>query len=183
LISDIFQLGWFEKENTAMQEGILNRALVHRAWEFVGPCIELTMKLKVTSGEDLAVVVTATHDINPWSPSNGPFSESCYLVASLGIPSRSAYPIHKIALSKAELSARTGLPTSQVPPQYRRAGDTLWWGSAVLGGIVAACSGVDSHHDEMFAWWIAAAVQAEAKAEYDRLVAAGGNFLNETLGL
>ncbi len=160
-------------------QGILTDSLVTRAFDLVRPCIELTMRSGITSGEDLAVVVTATNDINPWTPEadGKSFEDSCYLVASIGKLERHTYPIAKIALRKAEQSVRTGLPTSKLAPQYLLGDDTLYWGSVVVDGIVVACSGLKPYHDEMFAYWIATAIQAEAKSRYEELLAGGGSFV------
>jgi hypothetical protein len=42
----------------------------------------------------------------------------------------------------------------------------VYHGSAVLDGIVVACAGDEAHYDEMYSYWIAASVQAEAKAVF-----------------
>jgi hypothetical protein len=131
-----------------------------------------------TDGKVLAIVVTATKEITLWTPDGGTlFENSCFLITNIGDLTESKYPLAEIALKKARVSAVTGLPTSKVPPQYLLYLDTLYWGSAVIDGIVAACSGVDPHHDEMFSYWIAAAVQAEAKAEYNRYLRANADFV------
>ncbi len=151
-------------------QGILTAGLVSRAYEVVRPAIEAVLKSGVTDGKDVVIVVTATKDINPYSVEKlSSFADACYLVDAIGDPANSKYPITRIALSKAEISARTGLPTAKVPPQYLLDEDTLYYGSAVLDGIVVACSGVEPYYDEMFSYWIAAAVQAEVKKVYDAL--------------
>jgi hypothetical protein len=119
----------------------------------------------------MAIVVTATREINPWPETGDGFRGACYLVTSIGDLSRSAYPNMEIALKKAELSARTGRATAGIAPQYLRAGDTVFWGSAVLDGIVVACAGLEERQDEMLSYWIAAAVQAAAKGELQRRIA------------
>ena len=154
--------------------GILSPELVRRAIDKVYPLIELLMQDPDVRGDrldpGLAVVVTATSDINP-CPTDKPdaFAEHCYYVGHVG----GGADADKLrwglfALQKAMVSARTGLPTAKVPPQMLIADDVKYWGSAVLDGIVVGCSGLSSEHDEMFAYCIAAAVQAEAKIEFGR---------------
>lgn len=147
-----------------MMSGILSSTLVEQAFAFVRPAIEAVFDTGVTGRRHLAIVVTATDTITGWRRESGvPFEKACYLVAEIGDLSGSPWPNREIALKKAEISARTGLPSGQLPPTYLVAGDTVFHGSAVLGGIVAACAGLDPRHDEMFSWWIASAVQAQAQ--------------------
>ncbi len=163
-------------------QGILTAGLVAKAFELTRPCIELVMNSGVTDGKELAVVVAATRDImqvknNGETPDLVAFEKACYLVTSIGDVAKSSYPLAKIALSKAELSHRTGLPTAKLLPQHLLDGDTVYWGSAVLDGIVVGCSGLDPHHDEMFAYWIAAAIQAEAYMKFDEIREHSVNFV------
>jgi hypothetical protein len=159
--------------------GVLNAELVARAFAVARPAIEATMATVAASRRSLTVVVTAVEPINPRSDGPHGFRDACYLIETIGDASLSPYPNLEIALKKAELSARAGLPTSRLPPQYLRAGDTVYWGSAVLDGIVAACAGMEAHHDEMFAYWIAATVQAVAKEAFVDYLAKkpGASFL------
>ena len=112
----------------------------------------------------VAVVVAATEADDPKFRSTGEtFRRACYLASAIGDLAASPYPNIEIALSKAELSARTGRPTASLPPQYLRPGDTVFWGSAVLYGLVVACAGLAPRHDEMIAYWVVAADQAEGR--------------------
>lgn len=74
-----------------------------------------------------------------------------------------------IATQKAELSLRTGLPSSVVQHQYPylyQEGDTKWGGSTVLpGGVVVAFSGVQAVYDEMFAEMMASAIKGLCRYE------------------
>jgi hypothetical protein len=153
-----------------MDYGILNPTLVYKAFEIVRPLIEVTMNGGYTHRRDLAVVVTATEVINPREPDMS-FENNCYLVSYLGNIEEWEYDYKSIALSKAELSVRTGKGSAELGPQYLLLGDTIYWGSVVLDGIVVACSGVKPYYDEMFSMWIAAAVKALCKerfAEYPK---------------
>jgi hypothetical protein len=150
---------------------ILSRPFAARTFADVRPALDAAIESGLVTRRDMAIVVTATRDINPWPDTPQGFRETCYLVAEIGDLSRSAFPNREIALKKAELSARTGRPTASLPPQYLGQGDTVFWGSAVLDGIVVACAGLEERHDEMLSWWIAAAMQAAAREEFRRRVA------------
>lgn len=140
----------------------LGRQHARRGFELARPAIVAVLAAGVSVRKDLAVVITGTDLVNP--PVLGRlFEERCYLVTEIGNLANSSYPNRDIALRKAEMSARTGLPTAGLAPHYLLSGDTVYWGSAVLDGIVVACAGLEEHHDEMFSYWIAASVQAEAR--------------------
>jgi hypothetical protein len=163
-----------------MMSDILTAELVGRALATIRPAIEATLRDDVTDRRALALVVTTTDAIRPWGRDAAmDFESGCLLVTSIGDLSASPYPNMEIALKKAEMSARTGLATAQMPPQHLRSGDTIYWGSAVLNGIVVACAGLEPRHDEMFSYWLAATIQAEARLELDRRIQAspGSSFL------
>lgn len=141
---------------------ILNETLARRAFEKVLPALELMMQQSMPDRHGCAIVVAATDAINPGRAGQVSFRERCYLVASVGDLSRSPYPNMEIALKKAEMSARTALPTSALARHHLQAGDTVYSGSAVLEGIVVACAGLEPRDDEMFSYWVAAAVKSEA---------------------
>ncbi|HVV15077.1 MAG TPA: hypothetical protein VHD55_01590 [Candidatus Paceibacterota bacterium] len=157
-------------------QGILTANTVARAFEFVRPCIELTLRSGVTRRRDLVVVANAVEIINPMTEGKS-FEDNCYLVHEFGDPAKYEWPYKKIALSKAEISVRTGLPTTKVAPQYLLDDDTVNSGSAVIDGIVVACSGVEGFYDEMFSYWLAAAIQAEAKRYFTDLREAKVDFV------
>jgi hypothetical protein len=153
--------------------GFLSQSLAERAFSFVRPAIEAVFDTGATGRSHLAVVVTGIDAITGWRSDHGvPFSDVCYLVTTLGDLSTSPWPNREIALKKAELSARYGLPGAQIPSGYLRKGDSIFSGSAVLGGVVAACAGLDPRHDEMFSWWIASAVHAEVQLDFAAYAAA-----------
>lgn len=160
---------------------ILNRDLVEHAFESIRPAVSLLLRDAMPDRAGVAVVVAATEAIDPTFRSTGEaFRRACYLVSAIGDIAASPYPNIEIALSKAELSARTGRPTASLPPHYLRPGDTVFWGSAVLDGIVVACAGLEPRHDEMIAYWVAAAVQAECRHALETQLSAKptDNFLD-----
>lgn len=70
-----------------------------------------------------------------------------------------------VARAKAGVSWRTGLSSREaaaLKPALIKPGDTRWPGSAIVGGIVSAASGVQSYNDEMYAYMTSAALNAEA---------------------
>ncbi|HWU64171.1 MAG TPA: hypothetical protein VN112_19305 [Ensifer sp.] len=152
---------------------ILTAELVGRAFAVIRPAVEATLRAEVTDRRALALVVTTTDALRRGAADDATdFQSGCLLVTSIGDLSRSPYPNLEIALKKAEMSARTGLPTAQMPAHYLRSGDTIFWGSAVLNGIVVACAGLEPRHDEMFSHWFAATIQAEARLEFERRIGA-----------
>ena len=78
-----------------------------------------------------------------------------------------------IAMSKAKISFRTGLSTREVlaNPAWLQQGDTRYYGSAVDGPIIVACSGFKQSCDEMVSLWIVAAVNALAQEMFQTEVA------------
>lgn len=147
---------------------IVDAALVARTFELARPLLAEAIARLAPERSGVAIVVAPGRDLSPIGPA-GSFREMCYLVTQIGDLERSPYPNVEIALSKAHISARTGRPTADLPPQYLREGDTPYWGSAVLNGIVVACAGLEPRHDEMIAYWLAAAIQAEARKVFAEL--------------
>lgn len=147
---------------------IVDVALVERAFDLVRPLLDEAMRRLAPDRAGVAIVVAPTRELYPRGYS-GSFRDLCYLVTHIGDLDRSPYPNAEIALSKAEISARTGRPTADLPPQYLLAGDTPYWGSAVVNGVVVACAGLEPRHDEMIAYWLAAAIQAEARKAFTEL--------------
>lgn len=144
--------------------GILSKDLVEAAFSLVCPAIEAVFERGATGRDHLAVVVAMEDRVRgaPRDP-RAAFADECLLVTFIGDLSTSAWPNIDIALKKAEMSARTGLPGSRMPAAAVLQGDTVFTGSAVLDGIVVACAGQDPRHDEMFSWWIASAVNAQVQ--------------------
>lgn len=136
--------------------------IIKDAFGMVSPLITQVLQSDTTNRNFLCVVVTAQPHLNPVAQGQS-FEQACYLIAELGETTQTEPRFRQMALSKAEISARTGLPTAEVPAHLLRSGDTTSWGSVVLDGLVVACCGVQSYHDEMFSMWIAAAIKARAK--------------------
>lgn len=83
------------------------------------------------------------------------------------------HPYDRIARSKASISWRTGLPSREVAlekPHLLLPGDTLYWGSAVVDGIVSAASAVEPYFDEMFARTMSSALSAAAQHQRARFM-------------
>ena len=134
------------------------------------PAIQMILDSGVTEGKSLVLVVTAVEAINPRFEGTS-FEANCFLVREFGDPSAYTGPFRAIALSKAEISARTGLPTTKVAPQYLLDGDTVNSGSAVIDGIVVAGSGDKGYWDEAFSYMCAAVIQALCKKRFAELKA------------
>lgn len=156
-----------------MTEGrlpIVNRQLAGRAFARVLPALELMLREAFAGRAGFAVVITALDDLAPRQGDKS-FLDNCLLVTSVGDLAASPFPNLEIALSKAEISVRTRLPTSRLPPHYRRGGDTVYSGSAIVEGIVVACAGLEPRDDEMISQWIAAAVKSEAESAVSQFAA------------
>ncbi len=150
-----------------MSYGILTPGLIKEAYMMVYPLIENTLKSHAKR-QHLAIVVTATEVIKPHNPDKT-FEEDCFLTVTIGSELEFEYPYLKIALSKAEKSARTGKGSAELSPHYLIDGDVIYWGSVVLEDIVVACSGVEPYYDEMFSMWIASAIKALCKKRFSEL--------------
>lgn len=135
---------------------------VHR----VRPAIEGLLVSNLTNREFLWIVVTGLPAIKAPNLA-GDFEDTCWFIGVLGNAEGIEPRFRAMALSKAERTVRTGRPTAELSPHYLQPGDTTSWGSVVLDDIVVACCGVQSHYDEMFAMWVAAAVKAEAKQTFE----------------
>ena len=144
-----------------MTRAILNHALAQEAFDMVSPHIEAFLQ-KYANQTDMAVVISAVEAINS-NDARKSFKDNCLLVTGFGDTDGWALDYERIALSKAEKSVRTGLSSAMVEPQYFCEGDTPYWGSVALDGIVVGCSGVEGFYDEMFSMWIAAAIKALCK--------------------
>lgn len=144
-----------------MTKAIFNRELAQQAFDMLKPQIE-DMLQKYASKTHMSVVISAVEAINPNDPQKS-FKDNCILVTGFGDTNEWELDYEHIALSKAEKSVRTGLNSAIVEPQYFYEGDTPYWGSFVLDGIVVGCSGVEGFYDEMFATWIAATIKAMCK--------------------
>lgn len=149
--------------------GIMTPGLMQEALEMVRPHIAAILKSHAKR-QHLAVVATVTAAISPHHPEKTP-AENMFLIAHFGDKEAWESDYMRIALSKAEKSARTGKGSAELAPHYLLDGDTVFSGSVVLDDIVVACSGVEPYYDEMFSMWIAAAMKALAKKRFAELPA------------
>lgn len=84
---------------------------------------------------------------------------------SVGDPAAWEWDYNLYVQGKALITLRTGLSSRDVlmtKPQLLMPGDPLYWGSAIIDGVIVGVSGVEPHFDEMFARMTAAALCAEA---------------------
>ncbi len=159
-----------------MSQPVLNRTLVLTAFEFVRPKIEAALA-ELKQGSSLVLVVSAIETINPRDGRS--FEESCYLIHEFGDPSKNDDPIRDIALSKTEISVRTGKATRDVRPQELLAGETLKIGSVVVTGVVVGASGTKGVIDEMISGWVAYAIQMYCELEVAAMRDREANFVGE----
>ncbi len=87
-------------------------------------------------------------------------------MSSYGIQREWEHPYDRIAHGKFDISVRTGMPSREVQmlhPELLVEGDVIYGGSAVLGDIVVAGSGVQAYFDEAIcfttAWTLHALVE------------------------
>lgn len=99
-----------------------------------------------------AVERAALHVVIARSSCDGNYA----VIAERSFGSRAAwlYPYDEIAHGKARMTARTGLSSKEVllmRPDLLAPGDIKFWGSAILGSLVVACSGVQPWYDHAMA--------------------------------
>ena len=153
-----------------MDNDIINPELVKTAIQKVRPAIEEFMAHNCKR-QELAIVVTGTQAFFPdrkLTTGDDDFIDTC-IREEIRNSKKWEHPFDVIALSKAQISARTGKGTAELPPHYRFAGETVWWGSVVLDDIVVACSGVEPWYDTMFSGWIAATIKALAFDKFEKI--------------
>ena len=141
---------------------LLTYKVAERAVELVRPVISTAMKDGLVKRPHLHIVV-----VNPAIiPSNDRvlFEQTAILYeASFGRKADWDHDYDEIARSKAFISWRTGLPTHVVQQTMRYLvsdGDTKFFGSAVLHGLVVAASGVQPWFDEWVSYMVAATCRA-----------------------
>ncbi len=150
-----------------MTYGILTPDIANDAVELLRPRIVEFLR-GFAKRTHLAIVVTAVEAINPIDPGKS-FKDNCYLIAGIGDQEDWQYDYERVALSKAELSVRTGIGTYELAPHYRLSGDTVYSGSVVIDGIIVACSGVEGYFDEMIAGWIAVTIKGLCKHKHAQI--------------
>lgn len=129
---------------------------VGQAIQLVTPQIKRFMETGITEHRQACSIVIAYRGF-PWE--NG---SAILIEEDVNEPEPEK---RKIARSKAHLSHRRNLPTCDIELHERQAGDTQYWGSVVASpiGLVVAISGLQPWYDELFSWWIEAAVIALLK--------------------
>ncbi len=91
----------------------------------------------------------------------------------------------RIAVAKAVVSKKTGLPSRQVQqeaPHLYLPGMTKWGGAVIRNGLVVAFSGVQAVYDEAIAWSMLAWVEAMCRNEMTRpggVMASDDSFLGD----
>lgn len=129
-----------------------------------------------TNGKILAIVI-----MDPGKPfgSGVTFEDAILCNLSYGNPSEE-YAL--IALEKAEVTWRTGLPShvvEQQAPHLLKARNTKWGGSAIHEGIVVACSGIEWYLDQLFSQIIAATCAALAIGEMEKVMKSDATFMKD----
>ena len=127
---------------------------------FVLPGIANAMQNDNVKRKHLHVVA-----LNPTVPYSADADLPVLFEYSIGERSEWEWQYDKYARSKALISWRTGLSSREVlltKPHLLCTGDVRLWGSAIVGGVVSAASGVQPFFDEMFAAMTSAAVVGEA---------------------
>ncbi len=155
-----------------MALAFLNRQQAREAFEtFVLPGIQLAMENENVNRKHLHVVV-----LRPGVPYMKGEELPILFEYSVGNPADWEEWDNKtfddFARAKAMISWRTGLPSREVvltKPHLLISGDTLLWGSAVVGGVISAVSGVQPFFDEMFATMTSAVMIGEASYFADQM--------------
>ncbi len=152
----------------------LNRIMAKQAIDLVLPSILAAIesgKLGNYSGFHVVIV----NPLCQWSEHTD-IQWSILYEYSHGDPEHWKYEFQKIARSKAEISWRTGLSTRVIQltaPHLLIEGDTIYYGSVVIDGIVVAVSGFKQEIDELFAGMIALACKglSSYKTKIDETIA------------
>lgn len=133
---------------------LLTSDVAEQAVERVLPIYEAMCEAGAFKRTGHFAIVVGTHDGNTFNHLFG---------KQIGEVRDWEHPYFRIAVSKAEITARTGRSSREaheVAPWLLEQGDTLYWGSAIEDNIVVACSGVQPWYDEMLSKMIIAAIKA-----------------------
>lgn len=137
----------------------LNEQICATAWETILPAIEAAANNGTTNKLAGCIVVLDLRQ------------DYRLFTRTIGTPDDNA-KYSAIANAKAQLSRKTGLPSSRVQQEFPylfEVGDTKWGGSTVApGGLVVAFSGVQAVFDEMIAEWMASAIRAICRNEMNK---------------
>lgn len=132
--------------------------------------------MSITKRNDLHVVVMNQHR----QYEQYRFRDAVLHEESFGERAEWEHPYHLHARSKALVSWRTGLPSRLVRkcmPQLSHYGDTAFWGSVALDGIIVGASGVQSEYDEAVAMSVAAWLRALYSGRDKERLEKGDEFL------
>jgi hypothetical protein len=97
---------------------------------------------------------------------------------TFGLPQDWQYPFDAIAEGKFNITVRTGLPSREVQflhPELIEADDVIYYGSAIVGNIVVAYSGIQAYFDEVIAYAVAYMLRALVQNELETRKQAGGD--------
>lgn len=155
-----------------------------KAWDMISPAVAKVNGMGITN-KYAGTVVVFNPNADPRLPVNGHnghvLFEARIVNDEISVSDRSKYTT--IAIAKAEVSFRTGLPSRQVQqesPHLYKDGDTKWGGSVVRNGLIVAFSGVQAVFDEMIAGWMADAIIALCRNEMtkpDGVMASESSFI------
>ena len=143
---------------------LLGADKARKAVDMVRPAILAAMESGLMKRKHLHIVI-----MNPGTrPGDVEDEEDAILYEeSFGDPKEWGRDYAVIARAKAIESWRTGLPTHALRETMpymlvasENGSDTLYWGSAVLHGMVVGASGVQSWFDEWVSYMVAAACRA-----------------------
>lgn len=131
----------------------LTEAVANRAIDLAVPFIKGLIKDDLAKRRNCHIVVLNRGEISFGSP----YGDMYLAERSFGNRAKWEHPYDDIACNKAHVSNRTGLSTREVQMMRQdllEPGDTVYFGSVVLGDIVVACSGFDAEVDELIAMTI-----------------------------
>ena len=144
----------------------LNRMMAKQAIDLVLPSILAAIESRKL-GDYYGFHIVIVNPLCQWSEHTD-IEWSILYEYSHGNPEHWKYEFQKIARSKAMISWRTGLSTRVVQltaPHLLIEGDTIYYGSVVIDGIVVAVSGFKQDIDELFAGMIALACKGLSSYE------------------
>lgn len=147
----------------------LSYDLCNAAWKLIKPAIAAAAQDRTLNKFAGTIVV-----LNPEYDERDDHSHEPIVLYSdtLDAFHENALKYKEIALSKALVTKRTGMPSSLVQTQYPylyREGDTKWGGSTIdTSGLIVAFSGVQAVYDEMIAEWMASTIRALSRNEMTR---------------
>lgn len=158
----------------------LNREICQQAWRIILPAVQKAAADGVTNKRAGTILVlnpavTAQDALESWRAHQDDeklrstfFTENAPLFKGHIGKEDDNFQYTWIAIAKAMVSVRTGLPSRQVQqeaPHLYFEGDTKLGGSVVRNGLVVAFSGIQAVFDEMIAGWMADTIIALCRNE------------------